>query len=51
MTNERKEAIKERLWAAERKFKCTGCGQKFTVLVSLNCNCGGIIKPIGDVIE
>lgn len=49
MTNERRETIKARLWEAERKFQCTRCGQKFTVLVSLNCNCGGDIKPIGEV--
>ncbi|WP_157966775.1 hypothetical protein [Brevibacillus sp. Leaf182] len=46
MTNEQKEAIKNRLKSAEKRFQCTGGGQKFTVLVSLSCYCGGQIQPL-----
>lgn len=42
----RKKEVIDRIMAAERKFQCSGCSQKFTVLVSLNCNCGGQIEPI-----
>lgn len=46
MEASRKKEIIDRIMSAERKFQCSGCGQKFTVLVSLNCNCGGNIESI-----
>lgn len=47
MTDRRK--LIEQLKSAKKKFYCTGCGIKMTVLVSLNCNCGGNIKEIGEI--
>lgn len=45
-TVEEREAIKQRLKAAKKRWECNKCGCKTTVLVSLSCNCGGAFESI-----